>query len=546
MTRRGEEALAVAVPLALAVVAFVQVLGYPFVNWDDPSHFLDNPLAAHPLANGWRGLFWTREIGYPAPVLLLSFALDRVLFGLSPGPYHAENLALHLANVAMLYALARRMRLPPAQACVVAALFAVHPLVAEPVSWVTGRKDVLSTTMLLAAVHIASRGSDEDDPGAKGRWLAASFLAVLCVLVLPRMVVAPLLVVLLVHGIRPAWSVRRMALRMAPSASIAVGIAALGAMQVAELGAVSSRRWMDVPLDIGGALALQLGHLVWPVDLLAYYIRVPGDPPVWKMVLAVAVAVAALGLALTRTSKDSPVRLGFLAAAIAYAPVSCVFRIVRWTADSYMYVPLLAVSLAIVPLVARAWPKNLARFGMWACAALAVTLALLSFTASERYRSSTSVWAGSIARYPNEPLSFEHEALGLLHDGHFDEANTLFREMAVRFPDWSDTFDDEVRAYVAAGDEPRAAQVLARGVRAGSLECIRMYWMGLLRAPSLPEAADRELVRVAFRNGFGAMKEGLHDPAQFRRVAEILRAVDLREDADQAAAHAEELERRLR
>ena len=545
MTRRGEEALAVAIPLALAVVAFVHVLGYPFVNWDDPSHFLDNPLAAHPLAHGWTGLFWS-DIGYPAPVLLLSFALDRVLFGLSPAPYHAENLALHLANITMLYALARRMRLSPAHACAVAVLFAVHPLVAEPVSWTTGRKDVLSTAMLLAAVHLASRGSDEDDPRAKGKWIAPNLLAVLSVLVLPRMVVAPLLIVVLVHGIRPAWSLRRMALRMAPSVPFAVGIVALGAREIAELGAVPARRWMDVPLDIGGAWALQLSHLVWPVDLLSYYIRVPGDPPVWGMVLAVAAGVAAFGLAVARTSKDSPVRTGLLVALIAYAPVSCVFRIVRWTADSYMYTPILGLSIAVVPVVARAWPKNLARFGMWACAALAATLALLAFTASERYRSSTGVWAGSIARYPNEPLSFEHEALGLQHDGHADEANALFREMAVRFPDWSDTFDDEVRAYAAAGDEQRAAEVLARGVRAGSAECIRMYWMGLLRAPSLPDAADRELVSVAFRNGFAAMKEGLHDPAQFRRVAEILRAVDLQEAAGQAAAYGEELARRSR
>jgi hypothetical protein len=42
------------------------------------------------------------------------------------------------------------------------------------------------------------------------------------------------------------------------------------------------------------------------------------------------------------------------------------------------------------------------------------------------------------------------------------------------------------------------------------------------------------------------MKMGLHDPAQFRRVAAILRSVDLEKDAEQAAAHAEELEGRAR
>ncbi|MGO8996873.1 MAG: hypothetical protein ACLQVI_26465, partial [Polyangiaceae bacterium] len=149
------EWLPLAIPLALAAAVFAHAVAFPFVNWDDPSHFSDNPLAVHPLARGVRGLLLTREIGYPAPLLLLSFALDRVVWGLRPGPYHAEEILLHLADVCMLFRLARRLRLSPMEACAVATLLAVHPLVVEPVCWVTGRKDLLSTAMVFGASLLA-------------------------------------------------------------------------------------------------------------------------------------------------------------------------------------------------------------------------------------------------------------------------------------------------------------------------------------------------------------------------------------------------------
>jgi hypothetical protein len=523
------------VPLVLAVVAYAHTLGYPFVNWDDPSHFLQSPLAEHPLARGWSGLFATKDIGYPAPLLLLSFALDRRLFGLAPMPYHAENLALHLANVAMLVAIARRMRLSRLEACAVGVLFAVHPLIAEPVSWVTGRKDVLSTAMVLGACLFASGGR-----GVR-RWVLADVLAALAVLVLPRMVVAPILVAIVAWGIHPEWKLGRTLLRTAPALPFSLAVIAAGARQLTSLGGTTARGWHDVLLDAAGAWALQLGHLIAPVALQSYYVRVAGDPPVWAMVAAAAALLVVAWLAVTRLPSDSPARAGLLFALVAYAPVSCVVRIPRWTADSYMYMPIAGLSLAVVPLVARAWPVRLRVFGLAAAAASAAILVLLCFVATTRWRSSTDVWAGSIQRYPNEPLSYEHEALGMIWDGRVDEGNAVMRTLADRFPDWEDTLDDEVRAFEAVGDEAHARERIAHGVRVGNAGCVRMFWLRLLASRTPPSPGEKDLVATAFHEGFEPMKAGVHDPAVFRRVARILHGLGLDDEASQAARHAESL-----
>ena len=543
-------ALPLAAPVALAALVFARAVGLPFVNWDDPAHFSDNPLAAHPLAHGLRALLLTREIGYPAPLLLLSYALDRALWGLAPGPYHAEDLLLHLTCVALLFRLARRWGVSPWQASAVATLFAVHPLVVEPVCWVTGRKDLLSTALIFGAALVAA-GDARDAMGpscralsSAGRWGAANALVVLAVLVLPRAVVGAVVVVLLVRGARPAWEIRRTALRMLPALGVALGVVFVGARELTALGGVPPPRpFTGVAADVAAVWALQLGHLLVPVDLLAYYFRVPGDPPAWAMVAAGLVACAALVFAALRLRQGSTAALGVVLALVAYAPVSGVFVIRRWTSDSYMYLPLAAIALAGVPAVARAWPRALASSGPLVAASLAAVLAALSFAGTTRWASSARVWAGSIARYPGEPLSYEHEALGLAADGREAEANALFIQLAERFPDWDDTFDDEVRAYEAAGEPRRAAQVLAHGVQVGSIPCIRMYWMRLLASPLPPPPEQRALVATAFVQGFDAMKAGLHDVAAFRRVVAILQAEGLGDLAAQAADHVRAMER---
>jgi protein O-mannosyl-transferase len=537
--RVSTEWLPLAIPLALAAAVFAHAVAFPFVNWDDPSHFSDNPLAVHPLARGVRGLLLTREIGYPAPLLLLSFALDRVVWGLRPGPYHAEEILLHLADVCMLFRLARRLRLSPMEACAVATLLAVHPLVVEPVCWVTGRKDLLSTAMVFGASLLAMGNPARDAPSPAWRWVVADVLLALAVLVLPRAVVAPILLVILVHAVRPDWSLRGMALRVAPAFAVTLPVVVVGARQIAELGALPPPRGVSqFVADVAGAWALQLWHFIFPVDLLPYYWREPGDPSIAGMAVAAIAACAALAAVAVRAPRGSPIRAGAMLALVAYAPVSCVFVIRRWTADSYMYVPIAAIGLTVVPAIARGWPATLSRFGRYAATVLVVLLAFLSFTASSRWSSSTKLWTGSIARYPNEPLAYEHEALGLATDRRVEEANALFIQIAERFPDWEDTLDDEVRAYAAAGQPERAAAVLAHGIRLGSPACVRMYWMWLLESPSPPDRSQRELVALAFVKGFDAMKVGL-DAVALRRVGEILHELQLEDLATQVSTYLE-------
>ena len=156
------------VPAALALttfIVFLPALKAGFVNWDDDTNFLDN-------AN-YRGLglaqlqwmFTTFLMGHYIPFTWMTFGLDYVLWGMNPAGYHLSNILLHAANAVLFYFIALhllRLNVPVCPAdgpsapilgsALATLLFAVHPLRAESVAWITERRDVLSGLFCLAAV----------------------------------------------------------------------------------------------------------------------------------------------------------------------------------------------------------------------------------------------------------------------------------------------------------------------------------------------------------------------------------------------------------
>ena len=72
--------------------------------------------------------------------------------GSRPRRWRAVNLLLHMANVALLWGLLRRLGVPGAAA--VALLWAVHPGHFAAASLILHRKDVLSATSVLAALWL--------------------------------------------------------------------------------------------------------------------------------------------------------------------------------------------------------------------------------------------------------------------------------------------------------------------------------------------------------------------------------------------------------
>jgi hypothetical protein len=90
---------------------------------------------------------------YYRPMISLSAAIDYTLWGLRPVGFHLTNLALHVANTLLVYAIAAVLQ--PAQTGPVglaaALLFALHPLHAEAVYFLAARTDLIATLFILSS-----------------------------------------------------------------------------------------------------------------------------------------------------------------------------------------------------------------------------------------------------------------------------------------------------------------------------------------------------------------------------------------------------------
>ncbi|MBI5533676.1 MAG: hypothetical protein HY898_13230 [Deltaproteobacteria bacterium] len=332
---------------ALLVIAllFSPCLGFRFVNWDDDIHVYRNPLVVAPATTSWSEALRTPALGYPSPLTVASYRLEHWAVGLAPWLYHLDNVLLHLLVCALVYQIAVRLALSRAGGTVAVLVFGLHPAVVEPVVWVTGRKDLLAAAGVLAGASVLLR---RGETGAKRGALVALWGA-LGGLAKPVALFLPLLIV--------AWSRLLSRLRWtralvvaAPSAVVLSPLFVLALTGQLRVGAVSRNASMAAVLReawyaLGFHLALVLGLRTPSAKHLV--LRPPAFDP-WVDLVPLAfglVVVAALWVLDGRRRRIA--LAGLIFSALAYLPSANLIPLVRYLADSYVYLPLAGLAWSV-------------------------------------------------------------------------------------------------------------------------------------------------------------------------------------------------------
>ena len=433
----------VALCLALAtVLLYWPVHAYDFVNLDDVDYIRRNvPVLAGLTLASVRWAFTTLWTSFWMPLTWLSFMVDSQLYGTGAGGYHVTNVLLHAASTVVVFVLLVRATGECWPSAFVAGLFALHPLHVESVAWVTERKDVLSTLVMLLTL------------GCYGRWVArptaGRYLVTLVVFVLGLMA-KPMFttgaVLLLVVDLWPLRRFRglppvRLLVEKVPFVVLAVPFAMV--TMLAGRHVVAPGELTDIPLAARLAAVCEsyvtyLARTFWPSGLAVLYPEhLP--PPLWQTALAALGLLAVTGFALAEARGRPWLTAGWLWYVLALVPVSGIVRIGNFaSADRFTYVPLLGI------FVVAAWAANeLATPPARRWVAVGFAGGVLTVCATVA-RSQLAYWHDGITLFERtiavtgaNPIAQYMLGLALADRGRTDEAMTRYAESLRLRPDYA-------------------------------------------------------------------------------------------------------------
>lgn len=134
--------------LFVAIIAFLvyaNSLGNGFVG-DDHSVVLNNPVLQGTPLSLFSAIDTTSDaqlLPYYRPLTYLTFLIEERLHGFNPFLMHLFNVLLHSANAFLIYCLAHSLFRERYAPFFVALLFAVHPLHAEGVNFISGGRNTM-------------------------------------------------------------------------------------------------------------------------------------------------------------------------------------------------------------------------------------------------------------------------------------------------------------------------------------------------------------------------------------------------------------------
>jgi tetratricopeptide (TPR) repeat protein len=499
--------------LAAVLVAYWPALGAEYI-WDDDAYVTHNPVLSEP-GGLWRIWFEPGATIQYYPLVFTSFWLEHRVHGLSPPGCHLLNVLLHGLAAVLLWRAMARLAVPGAW--LGAALFALHPVAAESVAWVTERKNVLSAVFTFAAMAAYCRfaalgaignGTAAGQPaatrqhgGPAGSWFAAmAFFA--CALLSKTAVCGLPVVLLLLLWRKRARLSRRNLVPLVPFFLLAGAMGLLTTWVERHHVGASEVDWQLSPLQrfhvAGRAVVFYLFKLAWPADLCFIY-------PRWQVSAAwgwetLAPAGVLAGLAMLWALRGGIGRGPLVALASfvvmvlpAAGLVDFYFMTYSFVADHFQYLAA-AGPLALAGAGAvRATSRLASATGRRMIPALPLAcLAALTFHRSAVFRNQETLWTDVLAKSPTARRQ-AHDNLAVYYAGlnRHVEAARHYRESLRILPEQPEVLSNLAISLSQTGQAGEAIAALREAVRLRPGHVQAQCNLGLLLAGS-GRAADAE------------------------------------------------------
>jgi tetratricopeptide (TPR) repeat protein len=416
----------------LPLLVYLPTLKHELI-WDSKPVILENNLLdgkfswLAPFRSGYWASTSQKMSGYDyyRPLMILSFMIEKAVWGLDPFRLRLVNLFIFIAGVFILYFFLCRQTVDREIALSAALLFALFPLHLDNITWVVGRNDLLIFLFGLLALYFfdlfLARRSVPLALLTVAGYLLALFAKEAALFFLP---------VLLLHELG-----KRKRLTLPLHAAFL---------------AVTLLYWWAKSAIIGrGNLPLQFFSPLWEngrvlLGVLGYYFRSLLFPfrtdlflPVDKVktppyLLAGVLLLFLLLLLLRQGRKQAPC----LQTWIWIVPFLAGHLLMVFTP---IYPFSISTRYLAIPAIGLAWLLAHALKSMPKCRGRLVLLALLLLQAAaivdngQKYRSETAFWASALKSCPNDSFFMSKYAGQLRERGDFVQSEIMLRR-ALNFP----------------------------------------------------------------------------------------------------------------
>jgi Flp pilus assembly protein TadD len=516
------------------LLAYARTFAAPFV-FDDIEAIARNPTIRHlwPLSHVFAP---PHELGSTVggrPLLNLTFALNFAISGQDVWSYHAANLAIHLGGALLLFGILRRAfqlgcvassadgRRLDVLALAIAAVWALHPLQTEAVTYLSQRAESLASLFYLATLYafqravmpqgrfVAEDRTSTDAPAplrttaadtpASGQalratgWLAISAVACLAGVATKEIVATAPLIVLLFDrafvsttfrsALRQRWGYYA-ALALSWGLVTALVISTQNRGGTAGLGSgVSVTAYL---LTQARAIVLYLRLAFWPHALVFDYGTelAQGLGEVWPQVALLIGLLLASVMLLVRRPRAGLAAAGFF---ILLAPSSSVVPVASQTiAEHRMYLPL-AMVVALVAVTLEKWTGRVAAVLVLVCALVCTGL---TWQRNERHRDDIALWSDTVAKKPQNARAQNNLGDALAAAGRIAEALPHYEAAVAIEPGYTDAHSNlgHILALLGRTEEAVRHAALAATAAPTSIDVLTNYGFALTRAGKLEES----------------------------------------------------------
>jgi protein O-mannosyl-transferase len=490
--RQSRIALAVC---GLSLAVYSRSLFCGFVR-DDVPQIVNNPqvqswqyLPQILTSRLWSHMAVSQALFY-RPLFSLWMLVVYTLGGLAPWFWHLSSILLHVACTYLVYRLCQRLLGSEVSAGLAAALFAVHPIHVDAVSWVSASCEILFSIMALGAVLILLKPREGDDGWpillSAGCYFA-SLLAKETGAALIVLLVALAWIRLETRNLSRSQRLVRAGGPYFAAAAIYVLIR-WSVMHNAGTG-TTEHSWREVFFTSPSIIVFYLRKLMVPVGLSGGYVNPTYSSPTVAFWLPLA-AILLLFLALLwRTLRGSPIAA--ICTAFILLPLLPALATIRFypqgdmTHDRYLYLPSVGLCLlvgAIVHGMLQA-PKGVRIIAASVSAIVLMTLSTVTFAQQRFYDNDIVFLRREIDVNPANAFPY-----ALLGNIYMDQGNSGL------------AFQNFRTASALAPDEPRISLFLARALAAmknyGEAETILT---GLVSRKDL-DAGRQNRIRLSLAN----------------------------------------------